>query len=602
MGESRIVCEGYLGQLRALSAIGLGGYGLGGNGLGHGLGLGSGFGYGLGTCLGVRLGAHGLGLMNWGRNSKGIQDHCYHVHDIVAKGGANNKMVATDLACTLYQNDLSYCKRPTIAPTVSQQFEPSDDHGGDQPTITHITIEDTCIQLHQGQAGGRPLDQIRAADLACSLYEHDASYCNRNSMSTISVTPSKAISADNNNTNSSNTKNGFLNDHTSLIAIISISLLVLIIAILAFVFRQRLRRLPTKPGARGHFIENPEISTPFIDVHGNVNQEASDMIEANRTTTNLPNSVHNNVPSQSIPYNPALAAPQPVAPTSNNNSDNNGILNHDTHNNIVQPVVPQEVPNTSRRVINTAQNNPNNINSLTGFPDPTQSHNPTNGWGDHGANFTNVIRIAQGAYGYVYKATSLVDKVEYAIKIIYTSDTYMTEINALRQLTSDYVVKLIAHWEHNGHAFIQMQYCPYNLAQIIQLMDNTFGRIPANLNPALVQRVRRYIGCEMFIELLRGLHFMHTRQPPYMHRDLKAKNILFDPNAGSSGIFSKLCDLGQAITCRTGEVGSTVVGPPGVGTRGTMAPETHDGHYKRAGDVYSLGAFQMMITWSKRDT
>ncbi|CAG2102940.1 unnamed protein product [Medioppia subpectinata] len=70
-----------------------------------------------------------------------MSDHCYHVHDIVAKGGANNKMVATDLACTLYQNDLSYCKRPTIAPTVSQEFEPLDDHGGDQPTITHITIE-----------------------------------------------------------------------------------------------------------------------------------------------------------------------------------------------------------------------------------------------------------------------------------------------------------------------------------------------------------------------------------------------------------------------------------------------------------------------------
>ncbi|CAG2101988.1 unnamed protein product [Medioppia subpectinata] len=105
----------------------------------------------------------------------------------------------------------------------------------------------------------------------------------------------------------------------------------------------------------------------------------------------------------------------------------------------------------------------------------------------------------------------------------------------------------------------------------------------------LVKRVRRYIGCEMFIELLRGLHYLHTRQPPYIHRDLKAKNILFDPNAGSSGIFCKLCDFGLAVKCWTDETGSTVVGPPGVGTRASMAPEAHNGRYKRCGDIYSLG-------------
>ncbi|CAG2113587.1 unnamed protein product [Medioppia subpectinata] len=339
----------------------------------------------------------------------------------------------------------------------------------DEAIVTYrrfCSVADTCIQLHQGQANGRPINQIRAADLACSLYEHDISYCNRNSMSTIPVTPSKAISADNNNTNSSSTNNSFLNDHTSLIAIIGISLVVLIIAILVFVLRRRWRRLPRKPGARGHFVENPEIATLLIDAHGNVNQDASDMIEANRTANNVTNSVQNNVTSQFNPHYPAPATPQRVAP--------NVVINHDAqnnNNNSVRAVAPQAFyytsaqntqnnNNQSRRVINTAQNNPNGINSVTGFPDPTQSHNPTNGWGDHGANFTNVIRIAQGAYGYVYKATSLVDGVEYAIKIIYTSDTYMTEINALQQLTSDYVVKLITHWEHNVHALSRCNIVP----------------------------------------------------------------------------------------------------------------------------------------------
>ncbi len=55
-------------------------------------------------------------------------------------------------------------------------------------------------------------------------------------------------------------------------------------------------------------------------------------------------------------------------------------------------------------------------------------------------------------------------------------------------------------------------------------------------------------------QILKGLHFLHTRMPPIIHRDLKCDNIFIN---GTTGLV-KIGDLGLA-TLKRNDV-STVIG------------------------------------------
>ena len=59
-------------------------------------------------------------------------------------------------------------------------------------------------------------------------------------------------------------------------------------------------------------------------------------------------------------------------------------------------------------------------------------------------------------------------------------------------------------------------------------------------------------------QILRGLHFLHTRTPPIIHRDLKCDNIFIN---GTTGLV-KIGDLGLA-TLKRSDV-KTVIGEPSV--------------------------------------
>lgn len=104
-------------------------------------------------------------------------------------------------------------------------------------------------------------------------------------------------------------------------------------------------------------------------------------------------------------------------------------------------------------------------------------------------------------------------------------------------------------------------------------------------------------------QILKGLHFLHTRTPPIIHRDLKCDNIFITGPTGSV----KIGDLGLATLMRTSFAKSvigkrrgapkvTVVGvgspspsPSSVGTPEFMAPEMYEERYDESVDVYAFG-------------
>ncbi|CEF67732.1 Protein kinase domain and Serine/threonine-/dual specificity protein kinase, catalytic domain and Protein kinase-like domain and Serine/threonine-protein kinase OSR1/WNK, CCT domain-containing protein [Strongyloides ratti] len=80
-------------------------------------------------------------------------------------------------------------------------------------------------------------------------------------------------------------------------------------------------------------------------------------------------------------------------------------------------------------------------------------------------------------------------------------------------------------------------------------------------------------------QILRGLNFLHTRNPPVIHRDLKCDNIFITGTTGSV----KIGDLGLA-TLKNKSHAKSVIGTPEF-----MAPEMYDEMYDEAVDVYAFG-------------
>ncbi|KAA8544964.1 hypothetical protein F0562_019819 [Nyssa sinensis] len=80
-------------------------------------------------------------------------------------------------------------------------------------------------------------------------------------------------------------------------------------------------------------------------------------------------------------------------------------------------------------------------------------------------------------------------------------------------------------------------------------------------------------------QILRGLHYLHSHDPPVIHRDLKCDNIFVNGNQGEV----KIGDLGLAAILRKSDAAHCV------GTPEFMAPEVYEEQYNELVDIYSFG-------------
>uniref|UniRef100_A0A3P8YQJ7 non-specific serine/threonine protein kinase n=1 Tax=Esox lucius TaxID=8010 RepID=A0A3P8YQJ7_ESOLU len=90
-------------------------------------------------------------------------------------------------------------------------------------------------------------------------------------------------------------------------------------------------------------------------------------------------------------------------------------------------------------------------------------------------------------------------------------------------------------------------------------------------------------------QILKGLHFLHTRAPPIIHRDLKCDNIFITGPTGSV----KIGDLGLA-TLKRASFAKSVIGTPEF-----MAPEMYEEHYDESVDVYAFGMCMLEMATSE---
>ncbi|XP_052206224.1 probable serine/threonine-protein kinase WNK4 isoform X2 [Diospyros lotus] len=82
------------------------------------------------------------------------------------------------------------------------------------------------------------------------------------------------------------------------------------------------------------------------------------------------------------------------------------------------------------------------------------------------------------------------------------------------------------------------------------------------------------------LQVLNGLVYLHSHDPPVIHRDLKCDNIFVNGHLGQV----KIGDLGLAAILRGSHIAHSVIGTPEF-----MAPELYEENYNELVDVYSFG-------------
>ena len=90
----------------------------------------------------------------------------------------------------------------------------------------------------------------------------------------------------------------------------------------------------------------------------------------------------------------------------------------------------------------------------------------------------------------------------------------------------------------------------------------------------------------LLTDVARGLVYLHTHNPPVVHRDLSARNVLL-----TSSLVAKISDLGNAriVNLQPGQLARTLTRVPG--THVYMPPESFDQHsrYGPRLDIFSFG-------------
>lgn len=91
-------------------------------------------------------------------------------------------------------------------------------------------------------------------------------------------------------------------------------------------------------------------------------------------------------------------------------------------------------------------------------------------------------------------------------------------------------------------------------------------------------------------QILDGLVYLHSHDPPVIHRDIKCDNIFVNGHLGQV----KIGDLGLAAILKGSQSAHSVIGTPEF-----MAPELYEEDYNELVDIYSFGMCMLEMLTSE---
>ncbi|PMP81440.1 MAG: protein kinase, partial [Roseiflexus castenholzii] len=196
------------------------------------------------------------------------------------------------------------------------------------------------------------------------------------------------------------------------------------------------------------------------------------------------------------------------------------------------------------------------------------------------AGYRIISLIGRGGMGAVYRALRLADSTIWALKEMRPLEDlptaeleenrrlFLQEAELLSKLSHPGLPVVADLFEYQGRPVMIMEFVPG------QTLEH---RIRDANAPLLEQQVVGY-----GIQLARILHYLHTRTPPIIYRDLKPSNVMLTPE----GVL-KLIDFGVARTYKVRKAKDTIA----MGSAGYAPPEQYGkGQTDARSDVYALGA------------
>ncbi|EEF29545.1 probable serine/threonine-protein kinase WNK10 [Ricinus communis] len=188
--------------------------------------------------------------------------------------------------------------------------------------------------------------------------------------------------------------------------------------------------------------------------------------------------------------------------------------------------------------------------------------------------------LGRGAFKTVYKAFDEVNGTEVAWNQVNIEDAlnspdqlvrlYSSEVSLLKSLKHENIMKFFYSWIDDTKK---------NINIITELFTSgslsNYRKKHKNVDIKAIKNWAR--------QILRGLHYLHSQNPPIIHRDLKCDNVFVNGNNGEV----KIGDLGLALVMNPNQPTAPTVM---IGTPEFMAPELYlDEEYNELVDIYSFG-------------
>ncbi|XP_047661871.1 serine/threonine-protein kinase WNK2 isoform X1 [Tachysurus fulvidraco] len=195
------------------------------------------------------------------------------------------------------------------------------------------------------------------------------------------------------------------------------------------------------------------------------------------------------------------------------------------------------------------------------------------------------VELGRGSFKTVYKGLDTETWVEVAWCEL--QDRKLSKLDRQRFKEEAEMLKGLQH--PNIVRFYDFWECPVKGKKCIVLVTElmTSGTLKTYLKRFKVMKPK--VLRSWCRQILKGLHFLHTRTPPIIHRDLKCDNIFITGPTGSV----KIGDLGLA-TLKRASFATSVIGTPEF-----MAPEMYEEHYDEAVDVYAFGMCMLEMATSE---
>lgn len=184
--------------------------------------------------------------------------------------------------------------------------------------------------------------------------------------------------------------------------------------------------------------------------------------------------------------------------------------------------------------------------------------------------------LGKGAFKTVYRAFDELEGLEVAWNHVRVADVLQnledlerlySEVHLLKTLKHKNIIKFYSSWVDTAHGninFITEMFTSGTLRQYRKRHKHVDIRALKNWSR----------------QILQGLLYLHSHDPPVIHRDVKCDNIFINGNQGEV----KIGDLGLAAILRKAHSAHSVIGTPEF-----MAPELYEEEYNELVDIYAFG-------------